>query len=151
MSKVKIDYTGFLDTYPVDATALAAGWEPGNVGMLDSDGEVTLYDGSAEAMFILVDDDDELSTPPTGERVTVLYGQGKIVVQPASASDWTNVYVGPLTDWTVNGAVYATTAGLLTPAYNATPGAASGSKQVGKIVSPPTATNDYELTMLVTI
>ena len=152
MAKVQVDYTGFMDTYPVAAATVTTGWEPGNVGRVDASGNMVLYAGGTddEAMFIIVDDDDELASPPTGDRVTCLYGQGKIQII-SSATDWTNVFVGPLTEWVVSRPIYATNAGLLTPAYNTTPDASSGVRQVGKIIDPPTSTNDYTLTMLVTI
>ena len=153
MSTVQVDYTGFMDSYPVASGTVTTGWYPGNIGKLESDGELTLYSGGTteDAMFLVVDDTNELSSPPTGKRVTVLYGQGKVQIKPDDVTDWSNVYYGPLTDWLVNLPVYATNAGTLCVNYNATPDAGSGVRQVGKVVDPPTAANSYYLTMLVTV
>ncbi len=151
MSKVKLDYTGFLDYVEVADATVTTGWYPGNVGQLDSNGQLELFDGTAQAMYIIVDDTDELVAPPSGKLVTVLHGQGKIEVIPDSAADWTNVFIGPLADWAYNDAIYTTTEGKLTQAYAASADTASGAIQVGKVVDPPAAANDYTLTMLVTI
>jgi len=151
MSKVKLNYTGFLDSIPVSSGTVVTGWYPGNVGSLETDGELQVYDGTGDPMFLIIDYTDELASPPTGDKVTCLYGQGKVVVQPDDVTDWPNVYVGALADWDANDPIYVTTSGLLTPHYNATADTASGSVQVGKVFDPPTASNDYELTMLVTL
>ena len=151
MSKVVLEYTGFLDYVEVAAATVLTGWYPGNVGILSSAELIKYAGGSAEAMYIIVDAPTELVAPPTGKLVTVLHGQGKIQVVPDSVSDWTNVFVGPLADWAENDPIYATSGGKLTQAYNATPDASSGSKQVGKVVVAPAAANAYTLTMIVTI
>lgn len=150
MSSVKLEYVGYLDYPSVASGTVTTGWYPGNVGNFDTDGKMQIYDGTGDPMFIIVDDDDELASPPTGDRVTVMYGQGKIVVQPDDSSDWSNVYIGPLADWDYNDPIYVTSAGLLTP-HSGTEGVSSGATQVGKVIDPPTSSNDYELTMLVTL
>ena len=150
MSKVKIDYSGFMDTYPVAATTVTTGWYPGNIGNVATDGDMVIYDNGTKGeypLFMIIDAPTELASPPSGDRVTCLYGQAKVDVEPDDVSDWTNVYIGPLASWVVNGGIWVTTTGKLTPTYNATPGTASGSMAVGKIIEPPTATNGYTLTM----
>lgn len=149
MSKVKLDYTGFLDYVPVAAGVVTTGWYPGNVGNLSA-GELIPYT-TGEALYIIIDAPTELAAPPTGKLVTVMHGQGKIEIIPDSVSDWPNVFIGPLADWACNDAVYTTNAGKLTQAYNASADASSGSKQVGKVVDPPTSDNAYTLTMIVTL
>lgn len=148
MTKVKLDYTGFLDYVPVTAATVTTGWYPGNVGNLNA-GDLQVY-SSGEALYIIIDAPTELVAPPTGKLVTVMHGQGKIEIE-GNATDWESVFVGPLADWACNDAVYTTNAGKLTQAYNASPDASSGSKQVGKVVDPPTSDNAYTLTMIVTL
>lgn len=149
MSKVKLDYTGFLDYVPVAAATVTTGWYPGNIGNLNA-GELIPY-ASNEALYMIIDAPTELVAPPTGKLVTVMHGQGKVEVIPDSVSDWPNVFVGPLADWACNDPVYVTTGAKLTQAYNASPDVSSGSKQVGKVVDPPTSDNAYTLTMIVTL
>ena len=149
MSKIKLDYTGFLDYVPVTAATVTTSWYPGNVGNLN-DGDLQVY-SSGQALYIIIDAPTELVNPPTGKLVTVMHGQGKLQVIPDDVNDWSHVFVGPLADWACNDAVYVTNAGLLTQAYNASPDASSGSLQVGKVVDPPTADNAYTLTMIVTL
>lgn len=150
MSKIVLQYAGYMDSIAVEAAVVTTGWYPGNVGILSS-GKLGLYAGSGEAMFLIVDKSTEVANPPSAKKVTVLYGQGKIQIVPDSVSDWTNVFVGPLAAWTENAAVYATNAGKLTPGYAESPDASSGSKQVGKVVTPPSAANNYTLEMLLTL
>jgi len=76
MSKVVIYQAFAKDTFPVAAATVTTGWQPGQAFTLNSTGDYAQLAVTDETMFIGVDDDDELSAPPTGSLLTGLYGSG---------------------------------------------------------------------------
>jgi len=80
MSKVTLLKEVVRDSLPVADATVATGWLPGQAFQYDSTGnygEIASADG---ALFVGMDDDLELASPPTGSLVTVLYGAGTTIL-----------------------------------------------------------------------
>jgi hypothetical protein len=143
MSKV-IVYRAFArDTFPVAAATIATGWLPGQCFQLTSTGEyaqVAVTDGT---MFVAVDDDLELSAPPTGSVMTGVYGSGtKIVIdhtEEVDAGSTTYAYsaTGAPSAGSANADLYINEVGKWTTT-------STGSVK-GKMFQIPSAANNYSL------
>ena len=75
MSKVSVIRSVAKDYFPVQAAALATGWNSGQAAALNSQSYIVL--GSVDNVIgILIDDDTECVAPPSGSLATVVYGAG---------------------------------------------------------------------------
>ena len=117
MSKVIVNFAAQKKTYAVTAAVVATGWKPGQVFTLVAAGDYIKIAQADESMFVAIDDDDELSTPPTGSLATVIFGSGTeffvdhseevaasdavrvYETEVASASAGANLYVGSTGKW----------------------------------------------------
>ena len=90
MSKVIVYQKFAADTYPVLAATVTTGWLPGQcftVGGVGTTGYASIasVDGT---MFVGIDDDLQLATPPTGSLLTGIYGSGtKFVIDHTEEVD----------------------------------------------------------------
>ncbi|MCK9428667.1 MAG: hypothetical protein M0R17_01480 [Candidatus Omnitrophica bacterium] len=117
MSKVIVLHKLFADTFPVTAATVTTGWLPGQGFQLNSTGDYASLASVDGTMFIGIDDDLEVSAPPTGSILTGIYGSGtKFLVDHSaevaagsatrcyaseveSASPNANLYVGSDAKW----------------------------------------------------
>lgn len=139
MSKV-IVYRAFAkDTYHVADGTVTTGWLPGQAFKLDSTGAYAELAITDETMFIGVDDDDELSAPPTGSLLTGIYGSGtKFKIdhtEEVEASSASRAYASDVESASANADLYIDSDGKWT-------GVATGSVK-GKLYQVPTADNNY--------
>lgn len=97
MSKVQILNQNALDSFPVSAAVVSTGWLPGQCGVLNATGTSIGIASVDNVMGVMIDDDLELSAPPTGSLVTIAYGSGtKILIdhsKEVAAGDATRAYV----------------------------------------------------------
>jgi hypothetical protein len=96
MAKVIIYHAVAKDgTFGVSAATITTGWIPGQLGTLDTTGKQVELAITDETMFVLADDDLELSAPPTGSLVTCVYGAGtKLVLDHSSEYNAGTVAIG---------------------------------------------------------
>jgi hypothetical protein len=80
MSKVIVYRAAAKDTYVVAPATVAAGWKPGQLFCLNTTGEFAQLASGNNAIGVGQCDDLEVSTPPTGSVVTILYGDGTRVL-----------------------------------------------------------------------
>lgn len=85
MSKVRVLIENALDSYPVSAAVIATGWMPGQAAVFNSTGTSLAIGSVDNVVGVLVDDDNELSAPPTGSLATVAYGSGTKILIDHSA------------------------------------------------------------------
>jgi hypothetical protein len=142
MSKVVIYHAPNKDSYPASAAVIATGWKPGQLGALNSDGSSIKLAITDETLFVLADDDLELSAPPTGSLCTCLYGSGtKLVIEHSAAeiADTTRAYsvVGNPESAVMNQDLYVDAVGKFTTA-------STGSVKA-KVWQIPSAANSYGL------
>ncbi len=144
MSKVILLHSPVKDTFPVAPATVNTGWLPGQGFALNSTGEYAEISNTDNTLFIGIDDDTELSAPPTGSLLTGIYGAGtKFIVDhspevaagsavraydtvsgnPESASYNANLYINSDGKWTTT---------------------ATGSVK-GKLFQKPAADNNYDL------
>jgi hypothetical protein len=76
MSKVIIYRCSAKETYNVARATVVATWMPGQLFTLNTTGEFGQVGSGSNVIGVGQDDDTELSAPPTGSLVTVLYGSG---------------------------------------------------------------------------
>ena len=127
MSKTIVRFAAQKKSYPVADGIVATGWMPGQCMTLESDGLSVKLANTDNTMFVAIDDDLELSSPPTGSLVTVAFGAGTEIIvdhsqevanadssrvyasEVESASAGANLYVGPTGKWqtTTTGSVKA--------------------------------------------
>jgi hypothetical protein len=143
MSKVIIYRAFAKDTFPVTAGTIAAGWLPGQAFAYNSTGEYVDVAVVDNTMFVAVDDDLEVSAPPTGSVMTGIYGSGtKFVIdhtEEKDAGSTTYAYSasGSPAAGSLNQSLYIDTSGKWTTT-------ATGSVK-GKMFQIPTADNNYGL------
>lgn len=145
MAKVIVYHAYAKDTYPVSAAVKTTGWIPGQFGALDTTAESVKLAITDEALFMLIDDDSELSAPPTGSVVTGIYGAGtKVVIDHSAEVAAGTVTAGYLAysktsveAAAINADLYVDSAGKLTAT-------ATGSVK-GKMFQKPSADNNYSL------
>lgn len=141
MSKVIVNFAAQKKTYAVEAANVTTGWLPGQAFTLNAAGDYIQLAEADEAMFVAIDDDDELSTPPTGSLATVIFGSGTeffvdhseevaaasavrvYETEVASASAGANLYIGAAGKWQTT---------------------ATGSVK-GKLTEIPAAANNYRV------
>lgn len=144
MSKVIIHHAGAKDSWQVAAATVATGWMPGQAGTLNVTGDSVALAVTDETMFILADDDLELSTPPTGSFVTALYGAGtKIEIDHSAevaASSATRAYAADVTSAVPSADLYVDSNSKWTSV-------ATGSIKA-KLWQVPSAANNYSLGLI---
>lgn len=144
MSKVIIYRAFAKDSFPVAAATIATGWLPGQGFKLNTTGDAASLATTDTVMFIGVDDDDELSAPPTGSLLTGIYGSGtKFVIDhtedvaAGSATRAYNTSSGNPESGSTNADLYMDASGKWTTT-------ATGSVK-GKMYQVPAASNNYGL------
>lgn len=141
MSKVIVYHAYAKDTYPVTAATKTTGWLPGQGFAYDSTGDYVAVAVVDNVMMIAIDDDDELSAPPTGSLVTGVYGSGtKILIdhsEEVTAGSSTRAYDSEVESASLNANLYISTTGK----WQTT---ATGSVR-GKLWRIPKAANNYQL------
>lgn len=141
MSKVVIYHKQAADTFNVLAATVTTGWLPGQLGTLDTTGKNVDLAVTDETMFLLADDDDELSSPPTGSLVTCLYGAGtKVVIdhsEEVAAASATRAYNSTCESGSPSDDLYADEDGKFTTS-------STGSVKA-KMFQVPAAANNYGL------
>jgi hypothetical protein len=141
MSKVHVAHTLAKDTFKVSAAVVATGWLPGMGFTLTAQGELADIANVDNLMFVGIDDDDELSAPPTGSLLTGIYGTGtKFTIdhsEEVAAGSATRAYASNVESATVAANLYIGTDGKWTAV-------ATGSVK-GKMFQIPTADNNYSL------
>ena len=144
MSKVLVKFAAQKKTYPVDSADVVTGWLPGQVFTLKADGESIQIANVNDAMFVAVDDDDELSTPPTGSLATVVFGSGTEILinhaEEVAASDAARAYASEVESASAGASLYVSTAGK----WQTT---ATGSV-AAKLSQIPSAANNYEMGLM---
>jgi hypothetical protein len=146
MPKVSVLKAVSKDSFPVMAATVTAGWLPGTAFTLNNLNyaipALVIGDG---AMFVAGDDDTEVVSPPSGSLLTCYYGSGtRLEISHAAekaASTVTAAYLAyskTEVEASVPGAsLYFDNGGKWCTS-------ASGSIK-GKVVTVPTAANDYTL------
>jgi len=76
MPKVIVKYAARKTTFAIADAVVETGWLPGQVFKLTDDGHEAELAIADESMFVAIDDDDELSTPPTGSMGSFIFGSG---------------------------------------------------------------------------
>lgn len=141
MSKVLISFAAQKKTYPVAAGTVTTGWMPGQAFTLNAAGDYIELAEADEAMFVAVDDDDELSTPPTGSLATVIFGAGTEFIvdhsEEVAASSADRVYEANVASASAGADLYINASGKWQTA-------ATGSVK-GKLSVIPTADNNYRM------
>jgi len=141
MSKVYLDIENAKLTYPVSAAVVATGWMPGQAFTLNSTATSVAIAVTDEALFVGMDDDTEVSTPPTGSLVTCVYGAGTTLridhSQEVAASSAARAYVSGVESAAIAADLYINNEGKWT-------NSATGSVK-GKMFVKPTAANNYTL------
>ena len=144
MSKVLIYNSAAKDTFPVSAAVIATGWMPGQLGALNTTAVSVKLAVTDETLFLLTDDDLEVSSPPTGSVVTCLYGAGTRVVidhsAEVAASSALRAYdliSGNPESGAINQNLYVDASGQFTTA-------STGSVKA-KMIQIPAAANNYGL------
>jgi len=141
MSKVVIFHAFAKDTFPVAAGTVTTGWLPGQAFAFDATGDYVELAITDETMFIGVDDDDELSAPPTGSLLTGIYGSGtKFKIdhsEEVAASDATRAYAADVESGSLNDDLYINGVGKWTTV-------ATGSVK-GKLYQVPSADNNFSV------
>jgi len=139
MSKVVIYHAAAKESYAVAAATITTTWLPGQAGALDTTGKLAELAVVDNTMFVLVDDEDELSAPPTGSLVTGIYGAGtKFVIdhsEEVAASSATRAYAANVESASPNDSLYIGTDAKWTTV-------ATGSVK-GKLFQVPVAANNY--------
>lgn len=139
MSKVIVERSFAKDTFPVSDAVVAAGWLPGQCFQLNATGTSVEIGVTDNVLFVGIDDDDELASPPTGSLVTGIYGSGtKFFInhsEEVAAGSATRAYNTTLESGALNANLYVDGNGKFTTA-------STGSVK-GKLVQIPDAGNDY--------
>jgi len=139
MSKVIILHKLWADTFPVTAATVATTWLPGQAFCLNSTGDYASLADVDNTMFIGIDDEDEVSAPPTGSLLSGIYGSGtKFIVdhsEEVAAGSSTRVYETEVASASPNASLYISTTGT----WQTT---ATGSVK-GKLFQVPSADNNY--------
>lgn len=141
MSKV-ILYRGLAkDSFPIAAATIATGWLPGQGFKLNSTGEYAELGSVDTVMFVGMDDDDEIATPPSASVLTGLYGAGtKFVIdhtEEVAASSAARAYEADVASAPMNALLYMSANGKWTTV-------ATGSVK-GQLWQIPNASNNYGL------
>ena len=147
-SVLRKGFFGWEDSYSVSASTITTAWLPGQLFCIDPNDEnyAFLTTTASGALGVVLDDDDELSAPPSGSKVTILYGTGKIYINHAeevAASSATRAYETNVESAKPNWDLYVSTNGKWTTV-------ASGAR-VGTVCQVPDAANSYELGVLLRI
>ena len=141
MSKVIVLHKQFADTYPVTAAVVATGWLPGVGFQLNSTGDYATLASVDGTMFIGIDDDLEVSTPPTGSLLAGIYGSGtKFIIDHSievAAGSASRAYESDVLTASPNANLYISTTGTWQAA-------ATGSVK-GKLFQVPSAANNFGL------
>jgi len=141
MSKVIVSFAAQKKSYQVTDANVATGWLPGQAFTLNAAGDYIEIAEADEAMFVAVDDDDELSTPPTGSLATVIFGSGTEFFvdhsEEVAASSAARVYESEVASASAGANLYIGAAGK----WQTT---ATGSVK-GKLTEIPVAANNYRM------
>lgn len=141
MSKVIIYHSFAKESFPITAATIATGWLPGQAMKLNANGDYAELASVDTAMFIAMDDDDEVVSPPSASLVTGVYGSGtKFVIdhsEEVAANSGTRAYAANVTSASTNQLLYIDTDGK----WSTT---ASGSIK-GQVFQVPAASNNYGL------
>lgn len=144
MSKVILYHAPVKDYFPIAAATINAGWMPGQAFKFKSTGDYVELAVTDDTMFIGIDDDDELSAPPSGSLVTVIYGAGARFVidhsEEVAASNAARAYASGVESAALNANLYINDASKWTVS-------ATGSVK-GKLYQIPSASNNYGLGVL---
>ena len=112
--------------------------------MWDSSNEnyVVLNNGTHNIAGVIIDDDSELADIPSGSKVTVCYGGGKMYIDH---SDDTSVkaYEDDCESGSPGDVLYLSSNGKLTTASGS--GSLTAAEYVGWMFQVPTAANNYQL------
>ncbi len=65
MSKVIVQRVFAKESFAVDGAALTSGWMPGQAFKLNATGDGVILSNAGNAVFIGIDDSDELASPPS--------------------------------------------------------------------------------------
>ena len=76
MSKVYVYRAAAKDTYPVAANTVVSGWVPGNLFCMNTTGEFAQLASGNNTMFVGMEEENDISTFPTGSVVSAIYGSG---------------------------------------------------------------------------
>jgi len=145
MSKVlRKGFFGFEDSLDVSAATITTAWLPGQFAMWDSsnEGEVILNDGTNNVTGIIIDDDTELATIPSGSKVTVCYGGGKMYIDHADSSTY-KAYETDCESGSPGNVLFLSSNGKLTATSGS--GSLTAAEYVGWMFQVPTAANNYQL------
>ena len=141
MSKVIINFAAQKKTYAVTSANVTTGWMPGQAFTFNAAGDYIELAEADEAMFVAVDDDDELSTPPTGSLATVIFGSGTEFIvdhsEEVAASSAARVYEADVLAAAAGANLYINATGKWQVA-------ATGSVK-GKLSVIPNAGNNYRM------
>ncbi len=144
MSKLTLLKEVVRDTKPIAAATVTTGWTAGQCFQNSSTGDYAEIASVDNALYVGMDEDTELQTPPTGSLLTILYGAGTTFLvnhaaevaagssvrcydtssgNPESGSQNQNLYINASGKWTTT---------------------ATGSVK-GKLIGIPAAGNSYEI------
>lgn len=141
MSKVIIYQSFAKESFPITSATIATGWLPGQAMKLNANGDYAELASVDTAMFIAMDDDNEVVSPPSASLVTGVYGSGtKFVIdhsEEVAANSGTRAYAANVTSASTNQLLYIDTDGK----WSTT---ASGSIK-GQVFQVPAASNNYGL------
>lgn len=141
MSKVILYQAFAKDTFPINSATIVTGWLPGQGMQLTSTGEYAEIGSVDNVMFIALDDEDEVKTPPSASIVTGVYGSGtKFIIdhsEEVAASNAARAYASNVESASMNQLLYMGTDGKWTTT-------ASGSVK-GQLFQIPSSDNSYGL------
>ncbi len=145
MSKVIVLRAFAKDFKDVTDAVIASGWLPGQCFRFNTTGEYVEIANTNDTMFVSGDDDDELSTPPSGSLLTLYYGSGtKLLINHAeevAASDASRAYnVAEVEAASPNDDLYVDAVGKWQTS-------SSGSVKA-KVFQVPSSANNYELGLI---
>lgn len=151
MSKVlRKGFFGYEDSLDVSAATIITAWLPGQFAMWDSsnDNYVVLNDGTHNIVGIIIDDETELKSIPSGSKVTVMYGGGKLYIDHADSAV-TKAYETDIEAGSAGDVLYLSSNGKLTKTSGS--GSLTAAEYVGWMFQVPAAANNYQLGFIMRI
>jgi len=141
MSKVIVQRAFAKDSFYVEQASIDTGWMPGMAFKLNTTGDKAVLGTVDAVVFIGIDDDDELASPPSGSLVTGIYGAGtKFVIdhsEEVEAGSSDRAYDSSVESAAINALLYIDSASKFTATESGT--------AKGIMIQKPAATNNYGL------
>jgi len=143
MSKVIVQRAFAKDSFYVEQDSIDTGWMPGQAFKLNATGDKAQLGTKDAVVFIGIDDDDELASPPSGSLVTGIYGAGtKFVIdhsEEVEAESADRAYDSSCESAAINALLYIDSASKFTAT------AGTNGTEKGIMIQKPSAANNYSI------